>query len=55
MGPAMPGGIPWASVRDWCEFHDLPGQDVPFLDTCCAAMDIEYMEWFRLKTEAAGK
>ena len=29
MGPAVPGPIPWRAVRDWCEFHGLPGAAVP--------------------------
>lgn len=54
MGPAVPGGIPWASIRDWCEFHDYPGDAVPFLDTCCQAMDAEFMAWHARQVDKAN-
>jgi hypothetical protein len=34
-------------VRDWCEFHDRAGEDVPFLDQCIREMDAVYMEHYR--------
>ena len=45
MGPMMPGGVPWAAVRDWCEFHDYPGDAVLFLDSCVRDMDAVFLEW----------
>lgn len=45
MGPAIPGNIPWQSVRDWCEFHGRAGYEVPFLDACVAEMDRVYIAW----------
>lgn len=45
MGPPIPGPIPLRDVREWCEFHDLAGEDVLFLDTCFAEMDKAYMDW----------
>lgn len=42
MGPAIPGRIPWQTVRDWAVHH---GQDALFLDKAVIAMDGVYLEW----------
>jgi hypothetical protein len=43
MGPMVPGRIAWRDVVTWCEFHDLPGEAVGFLDRCIVAMDTEFV------------
>lgn len=45
MGAAVPGRIPWAAVRDWCVFHDYPGEAVGYLDRLFGEMDAEFMAW----------
>lgn len=54
MGPAVPGPIPWQAVRDWCEFHGLPGAAVPELDALIGAMEAVYFDWWRAQRPVAG-
>lgn len=49
-GPAVPGRIAWRAVRDWCDFHGLAGDTVPFLDKVFGSLDQAFFEHHRAKT-----
>lgn len=43
MGPPMPGRIPWAAVRDWCDHHGYDADRMAVLDSGLAAMDAVFI------------
>lgn len=49
MGPSVPGRIPWSVVRLWCRHNHLKRGEMDMLDTCFAAMDEVYLEWWQAK------
>jgi hypothetical protein len=51
----MPLNIPFSSIVDWCQFHDLPGSEVPVYDTCIRRMDDAFKEWHHQKTKQANR
>lgn len=46
-GPMIPGRIPFAAVRDWCAFRNVPGPEVDVLDRLFRAMDEAFFEHHR--------
>jgi hypothetical protein len=53
MAAAMPGRIPWAAVRAWCDFHGYTGEAVVFLDAVFAGLDGVFFEHHSAKVKAA--
>lgn len=43
MSAPVPGRIPWEVMVAWCDFHDLPREDLDLLDRCVVALDTEFI------------